>query len=137
MIPKVLEVRAAGPEHQVVSVSSGSHAYRREPCPGCPWRVDNTGIFPPQAFQHSARTAYDLSEHVFGCHESGTEKSATCAGFLLRGAAHNLRIRMGYCQGRFADKVTDGGHRLHENYVAMAVANGVDPEDPALAPCRS
>ena len=31
--------------------------------------------------------------------------------------------------------VNDGGHELHENYRAMAVANGLDPADPALARC--
>jgi hypothetical protein len=38
--------------------------------------------------------------------------------------------------GRILDDVSDGGHRLYDNYRSMAVANGVDPDDPILAPCR-
>lgn len=37
--------------------------------------------------------------------------------------------------GRF-DDVADDGHELFENYRAMAIANGVAPDDPILAPCR-
>jgi len=94
------------------------------------------GEFPAEAFRHSASTAYDMSDHTFACHQSGKEKPATCAGFLLRGATHNLAVRLGYMRGRFQGDVTDGGHELHESYRAMAIANGVDPEDPVLAPCR-
>lgn len=84
----VLETRSAGDDHQVVSVRSPKKYYRKQPCSDCPWRVDAVGEFPAEAFRHSARTAYDLSEHVFACHQSGSEKPAACAGFLLRGADH-------------------------------------------------
>lgn len=97
--PAVLQIRPAGNEHQVVTVSGGSGAYRRKPCADCPWRKDATGKFPPEAFRHSANTAYDMSDHIFGCHRSGTGKPATCAGFLLRGANHNLAVRLGYPSG--------------------------------------
>lgn len=33
--------------------------------------------------------------------------------------------------------VYHGGHELHASYRAMAIANGVSPSDPILAPCRS
>ena len=72
------------------------HLYRRNPCAKCPWRVEAVGEFPAEAFKHSASTAYDMSDRVFGCHDSGTSKPATCAGFQLRGAYHNLRVRMAY-----------------------------------------
>ena len=55
---------------------------------------------------------------------------------MLRGAEHNLAVRLGKMQGRYKDDVTDGGVELHESYRAMAVANGVDTEDPVLRPCR-
>jgi hypothetical protein len=58
-----------------------------------------------------------------------------CAGFLLRGADHNLSVRLGTISGKYG-AVEDGGHELHENYRAMAIANGVDADDPVLAPCR-
>lgn len=133
---RVVAVRAAGVEHQVVTVVGGTGGYRRKPCGGCPWRVDQTGAFPAQAFVHSASTAYDMAQNQFACHESGRDKSATCAGFLLRGADHNLSVRMRRMQGLIANDVTDGGHTLFEDYKSMAVANGVEPGHPALQQCR-
>jgi hypothetical protein len=134
--PTIVQSRPAGLEHQVVTVEGGQSTYRRSPCSECPWRKDATGAFPPEAFLLSAHTAYDMNQHTFACHQSGTKKPAVCAGFLLRGAAHNLTVRLGYMTGRFADDVVDGGVELHESYRAMALANGVDPADPILEPCR-
>lgn len=34
------------------------------------------------------------------------------------------------------DSISDGGHELHDGYVSMATANGVDANDPALRRCR-
>ncbi len=137
----VTEIRAAGPDHQVVTVTSnqpqgGKHPYRREPCAQCPWRKDAVGVFPAEAFRQSASTAYDMSDRTFGCHDSGSAKPATCAGFLLHGAHHNLTIRMARMLGRVKDDVTNGGHKMHQSYRDMAVANGVSSDDPALSMCR-
>jgi len=33
-------------------------------------------------------------------------------------------------------QITDGGYELHRDYSAMAVANGLHPDHPRLAPCR-
>ena len=134
--PVITRVRQAGEKHQVVTVEGGHAAYRRKPCSDCPWRKDATGEFPAEAFRHSAGTAYDMSRDTFACHQSGKRKPAICAGFLLRGADHNLAIRLGYMTGRFRNDVSDGGLDLHENYRAMAIANGVEPDDAVLAPCR-
>jgi Family of unknown function (DUF6283) len=138
MHAKITRRRRAGPDHQVVTVVvSGDDAkpYRRAPCADCPWRKDAVGIFPAQAFRISAHTAYDMSPETFACHQSGKTRPATCAGFLLR-AEHNLAVRLAILKGKIARDVTDGGVELHEDYRAMAVANGVDPDDPVLAPCR-
>lgn len=132
---RVTRRRLAGEDHAVVTVEGGGDAYRREPCPTCPWRLDATGEFPADAFKLSAHTAYDMAAAMFACHSSGAAKPATCAGFLVAGADHNLSARLGHCRGLYRD-VTDGGHELHPSYRAMAVANGVDPADPVLAPCR-
>jgi len=35
------------------------------------------------------------------------------------------------------DQVSDGGVALFDSYAEMAIANGVEPNDPVLAPCRS
>lgn len=126
---------AAGQQHQVVTVEGGKGTYRKKPCSNCPWRMDAVGEFPAEAFRHSANTAYDMSDHTFACHQSGADKPAICAGFLLRGAEHNLAIRMKRIRGECLDVVM-GDVELHSNYRAMAIANGVDPEDAALALCR-
>lgn len=135
--PTVTAIRPAGPDHQVVTVEGAARTlYRREPCPTCPWRLDATGEFPAEAFRHSAETAYDMSRHVFSCHESGQKKPALCAGFLLRGADHNLAVRLHRMNGAVGDDVSDGGHALHADYRAMAIANGVDEDEAVLQPCR-
>jgi Family of unknown function (DUF6283) len=142
--PETVRVRPAGDEHQVVTVTGARGAYRRRPCggpestpgrPGCPWRVDAVGHFPAEAFAHSADTAHDMAGHRFACHESGTAHPATCAGFLLRGADHNMAVRMSIATGLIdMGQVDDGGHLLHPGYVSMAQANGVRAE--ALRGCR-
>lgn len=120
-----------------MTVEGGGGQYRREPCGGCPWRVDQTGEFPAGAFLGSAHTAYDMARNSFACHESGTKKPATCAGFLLRGADHNMGVRLKAMTGEIdLDAVSDGGHALHDGYRAMAVANGCDPSAPELEECR-
>ena len=137
LIARVISTRRAGPKHAVTTVTGGPGGYRRQPCGDCPWRVDAVGEFPAEAFRHSAGTAYDMAMHTFACHQSGAEKPATCAGFLLRQGAHNLGVRLKAGRGAIdLAAVHDGGHELHANYRAMAVANGVDPADPVLAACR-
>ena len=137
---KVTKVRPAGlnqrgEQHQVVTVEGGKGGYRRQPCSDCPWRVDAVGEFPADAFKHSANTAYDMAQEVFACHQSGAKKPAICAGFLLREADHNLAVRLKRVQGQCLD-VEDAGLDLHPSYRAMAIANGVAVDDPALAQCR-
>ncbi|MFD1043240.1 DUF6283 family protein [Pseudoxanthomonas kaohsiungensis] len=135
---KILRTRPAGDQHQVITVHVRGPASRRHtkrPCADCPWRVDATGVFPAEAFRHSAETAYDMATHTFACHQAGEQRSAACAGFLLRGADHNMKARMQRMRGHLL-QVADGGHELHSCYASMAIANGVSPEDPVLAPCR-
>lgn len=134
--PVITACLPAGENHQVVTVQGGNGTYRRKPCGDCPWRVDATGVFPPEAFRHSASTAYDMAQNTFACHQSGLEKPATCAGFLLRGADHNLSVRLQKMKGRILDDISDDGHALHPSYKAMAMANGVDEDDPFLTQCR-
>jgi hypothetical protein len=135
---QIINVQSAGDEHQVVTVfSEKPKGYRRRPCSTCPWRIDAIGEFPAQAFRHSANTAYDMADHEFGCHQSGKDKPVTCAGFLLRGARHNLTTRMKIIAGKIdVESLSDAGLALFDNYREMAEANGVSPDDPALAKCR-
>ncbi len=134
-------VHAADANHQVLSLNTEAQdrtSFRRKPCKQCPWRSDlPVGEFPAEAFRYSAKTAYDMAESTFACHVSGSRKPTTCAGFLLRGADHNLSIRLAIAMDRFSpDEVHPGGVELYEGYRSMAIANGVDPDDPAIAPCR-
>ena len=132
----IMQIRPAGIDHQVVTVQGGGSTYRRTPCADCPWKIEATGVFPAEAFKLSAHTAYDMSGEIFGCHQSGSTHPATCAGFLLRGGDHNLAVRLGFMSGKYQDDVSDAGHALHDDYSSMAEANGVDPADPVLTPCR-
>lgn len=129
--------------HQVITMSTENaqehrFAHRARPCPQCPWRTDlPTGVFPASAYRHSASTAYDGAENVFSCHMQGRDKPATCAGFLLKGADHNLGVRFAILNNRYnPEAVSDGGVPLYKSYRAMAVANGVPANDPVLDRCR-
>ena len=133
---KGIKVHPVNEHFQVVTVTGGGCGHQKRPCPKCPWRKDATGEFPAGAFLHSARTAYDMSEHQFACHQSGVGNTKACAGFILRGADHNLGVRLRRIKGQDFSDVQDGGHELYSNYREMAIGNGVDPDDPVLAPCR-
>lgn len=133
---KILAVRTADASNQVVTIEGGSGAYRKKPCPECPWIKDNDGNFPAEAFRHSANCAEDMADRTFGCHQSGSKAPATCAGFLLKNAANNMSVRVQYMRGNIKNDITDGGYDLHESYREMAIANGVPAYDPALAKCR-
>lgn len=133
---EIVDVREAGENHRVVTISGEHAGHCKKPCPTCPWRKDAVGIFPAQAFRHSAPTAYDAAPTLFACHTSGVAQGKICAGFLLRNALNNLAYRIGFAKGRFRN-VSDGGHELFDSYREMAIANGVDPNDPVLTACRS
>lgn len=132
---------ADGNEYGVTSLRTsggGNRMKRRKPCATCPWRKDaEIGRFPAEAYRQSASTAYDAAFNTFACHESGSAKPATCAGFLLRNSKNNVGVRLGMSYDKLTvDDVTDVGVELYDNYEAMAVANGVDPLDPVLDQCR-
>ena len=137
---KLAATRVVGPNHAVLTLHSEggrAHLHRREVCAECPWRLDSPlGRFPAGAYAASAPTAYDASFHTFSCHMSGADRPATCAGFILQQGVHNIGVRIalayrGLDLGKIKRTVP-----LFETYRAMAVANGVAPDDPALALCR-
>ena len=134
MMGEVTNRRMAGEDHAVLTVVGGNGNCAK-PCADCPWRKDAVGVFPAEAFRHSAPCAYDAAMSMFGCHQSPTEKVRTCAGFLLKGAKHNVGARIAWATGKLG-AVSDGGHELFGSYREMAIANGVDPDDPVLAECR-
>jgi len=110
-------------------------AYQTKPCAECPWRTDVApGQFPAERFRDLAATAHDMAQVQFACHKSPEGSEFGCAGFALRGAAHNLGARLAARAGRL--EAIESPYPLHDSYRAMAVANGVAPDDPALAACR-
>ncbi|MFI6469902.1 DUF6283 family protein [Streptomyces sp. NPDC050516] len=140
---RVVSQRPADEVWGVTSVQTSRQrpSFRRKPCDGgaagddlpCPWLRDApAGAFPAEAYRLSAPTAYDLSTHIFACHSSGADQPQACAGFLLRGAGDNLAVRM---WGVDLSEVTSE-EELYDSYREMAIANGVDPDDPAIRPCR-
>lgn len=135
------EMRPCSEEFGVVTVTSKggeTTLARMRPCEECPWRKDvPVGRFPAQAFRESAPTAYDMAGSTFGCHMSSERAPATCAGFLLRHGAHNLGVRLSLMRGRLdLSGLVDAGLEIFETYREMAIANGVDPEDPVRDPVR-
>jgi Family of unknown function (DUF6283) len=138
---RVVATRLADECNQVVTVQGGRWSFRPAPCVECPWRRSNDGSFPAEAFRLSASTSYDMAWsmfacHMFACHMAGAERPATCAGFLLStGAEHNLALRLKLARSQFRpDQVSAADADLDPDYRAMAVANGVDPDDPAITP---
>lgn len=135
---KVTARAKAGAKHEVVTIDGKGGGYRKTPCDECPWRRDvPTGVFPPEAFRISAGTSYDMARSNFSCHMKGAKRPAICAGFLCRGANHNMSVRMAVMAGSVnTDLVSDGGFPLYSSYRKMAEANGVPHDDPALERCR-
>lgn len=133
----IVSTRKADENHAVVRVEGGGGAFCRTPCPECPWRRENVGNFPAEAFRLSANTARDLADVTFSCHMAGSGQPMDCAGGLLStGAEHNLRVRIRILNETFRYEWVDAaGADLFPSYRAMAEANGVDPDDPALEGC--
>lgn len=134
---RITEIHPADENHRVLTVEGGDGTYMRRPCAECPWRRDAPiGAFPAEAFRHSARTAYDAALSQFACHMSGVAAKATCAGFLLRNSRNNIGTRLALASGRIDLREVSTDVELYDSYREMAEANGVAPDDPALAQCR-
>lgn len=109
----------------------------KKPCNECPWRIDvETGVWTVEKFVELARTAYDMSDHIFSCHKSSADRPTACAGFLERGAEHNKTVRLAYIFDKLKKLDRSGSYDLYPDYRAMAIANGVPVDHPALIPCR-
>jgi len=139
--PTIVGRHLAGPDHAVVTVTSSkgdSLTHARRVCGECPWRLDAPiGAFPAEAYRHSATTAYDMAPNTFACHMAGIDRPTTCAGFLLANSVHNLAVRLAAMTGRISFDAIEATADLYPSYRAMAEANGVAPDDPALARCRA
>lgn len=136
--------RAASLRPQPLRVFAEWHRYRRarvkpqrRPCAECPWRRDVApGQFSPERFIALANTTYDMSMVQFACHKAPGGGEFACAGFLERGAVHNLAVRLAYGGGRYERCDRSGGLELVDDYREMAIRNGVPRSHPALKACR-
>jgi len=116
------------------------------PCQECPWKVDaEAGKFPTCRYEQLTATAGApgaevwLDAPIFACHKSPEGGERACAGWLATVGRDHLGIRMAVITGRLDPVALDPGEgwpELHPTYAAMAIANGVDPDDPTLRRCR-
>ena len=128
---EIIDYRLADENHAVVTVV-GEGSYRKTPCLECPWRKENAGSFPAEAFRLSASTSTDIARHTFACHMAGATSPKTCAGFIMSASAQdNFAMRIAWAKGEMRDCVPDGAD-LFETYRQMAVANGVGPREKVL-----
>lgn len=139
---KVISVHPCDSTAQVVTVNTpaAKPVFRREVCAECPWRRDSPpGAFPAEAYRHSAKTCVDMATSTFSCHMSGAKTPATCAGFLLsKDADHNMQVRLSSArEGIWMPGAVKRTAPTYDSYYEMAVANGVDPDDPAIRACRT
>jgi hypothetical protein len=133
MSDRRVRTRVADENNVVVTVTGSPSGCLSTPCPECPFRKGNAGKFPAEAFRLSAHCADEGSMHRFSCHTAGIDDIKICAGFALR-CHHNFGLRMDFITGRIPELVDPGD--LFKSYRDMAVANGVDPDDPSLYRCR-
>ena len=133
---RVIASRLADKNNAVVTVVGGSGKHVNKPCDQCPWRIDQAGKFPAEAFRISVNVAYDQSFHIFGCHMAGAGRPAACAGFLLKNSANNIGARLAARGDIDFEVLNDGGLELYNSYREMAIANGVPADDASLESCR-
>jgi hypothetical protein len=111
-------------------------------CAECPWLTASPlGHFAPERYYALARTCtpgYMGDEGrsmppVFACHMTSDGKERACAGMLLVCGEDNNMVRLASAQGRCARRDLEApSGPLYPSYLAMALANGCDPDHPAL-----
>ena len=105
--------------------------YLSQPCPSCPWRIDQTaGDIPHFDLEKArclSRTCSDskgfgpsFGEPMFACHTSNEREEFPCAGWLAKeGSAHPM-VRLAIMTNALPEKVLSPGDNwpeLHDNYV--------------------
>ncbi len=118
----------------------------KRPCADCPFRLDApVGHFPACRYEALRGTSSTPAGHpgfgapMFACHATPEGRETACAGWLaIEGHAH-VGVRMAVATGRLDPSSLvpgDDWPELFPSFLAMAEANGVPPDHPALAPCR-
>lgn len=112
--------------------------HQKRLCVECPWRRSApAGKFSADKYRELATTAEDMSQRVFTCHMTPEHKPNACAGWIQQQGGHNLTIRMALISGAIDLAEIEPVPDLHANYREIAIANGVDDDDPALDKIRN
>jgi hypothetical protein len=112
--------------------------YQKRLCVECPWRRSTpVGKFSADKYRELAGTAEDMSQRVFTCHMTPEHKPNACAGWIQQQGGHNLTIRMALIGGSLDLSEIEAEPNLYANYREIAIANGVDEDDPALEDIRN
>ncbi|MFN9470920.1 DUF6283 family protein [Acidovorax sp.] len=104
-----------------------------QPCPSCPWRIDQGAHDIPNFSIDKARalasTCPDngglgpsFGASIFACHQSNVGAEIACAGWLATVGRAHPSVRLAAMQGRLPVEALDPGEdwpELHENYGAV------------------
>jgi hypothetical protein len=94
-------------------------------------------IVPSGSLPHFGSDLLRWRAHNFCVPHERDRAACHLCGFLLRNSDHNVAVRLhAYTGAVDLEEVTEGDADLYENYREMAIANGVDPDDPVLQQCR-
>lgn len=108
---------------------------RNTPCPECPWLADaEPGKFTTERYRSLASSARQELGCVFACHMSSDASPIACAGYLAVVGPVSLQVRLMAAQGLVdvSAVAVPADVALYPSYRALAVANGVAPDDPCL-----
>lgn len=99
-----------------------------EPCPTCPWRVDQDASVIPNYVHDKACGLMntvgrgDDFRPIMACHHSIEGREIACKGYLAVAGWSNINVRMLLARGRIespadcADACADAGIELHQSY---------------------
>lgn len=108
---------------------------RDTPCPECPWNVKaEKGKFTVERYRSLAGSSKQELCCIFACHMSHEDHPIACAGYLAvcGGTSINVRLMQAYGHIDLERVKIPEDHVLYGSYGELAVANGVDPDDPVL-----
>lgn len=122
--------------------SSSILRHAAKPCAECPWRRDQpVGRFPASRYRALADTSAGPTGSappeapMFACHKTAEGREIACAGWLAAEGHGHVGVRLAIAFGRLdasALQPAAGWPALFDSYADLAVANGVDPDDPRL-----
>lgn len=96
----------------------------RQPCPSCPWRVDQAATdipgFDLELAEHLAGTSDgEFGSPIFACHQSREDEEFACAGWLAVEGYHSIAVRLMVMGGRLDAEALMPGEEwpaLHQSF---------------------